>query len=435
MAKIYGVDIEFYAISCTANPDVCQADNVHLYPQIKLFGKGNGTGTAISHWQVHCFTALKMFGVDLPNDLEQPAVATPAVLRKDAETVQHVHDARTKKQIYDDAFLSFDFAMRNSIFMSNGPLPKTSASVFEKWVELLANTLPPTWKLHNALDALSARIDEVTADESKLVAIMDEHGPETKNWSPGCSAGYTCGLWELFHIMSISVVEWNQMSFIDDSVFTAEAAADTLHDYIVEFFACDVCRRHFMSDYAKCEHDRCNRLGNSTDDLDEWMEFPLWLWEVHNAVRVRLMHEKADREHRKASQADEIAAQWPSRDDCPACWHLDGSWDDEIVYKYIRLTYWIEDSVSESYRRDLMFHHERQQAKLRGDDDDDKKSKHRRLLLLCQIVIGAVMLMGFVILKKKVEKARTGRHKKDDYARGVNYRQRASTRRADEYVA
>lgn len=415
MATRYGVEISFHAVSCTANPDVCQADNVHAYPLVKLFSAGNGTGTTISPWQVHCFTALKMFGVDLPGNLEQPNVAIPIVREKEKESVKPVHDKRTKKQIYDDAFLSFDFAMRNSIFMSNGPLSNSSTYVFEKWIELLANALPPTWKLHNALDSLSTHIAEVTENESVLVAIMDKHGPETKNWSPGCPGGYTCGLWELFHIMSIGMVEWNTMSFSDDSIFTAEATADTLYNYISEFFACDVCRRHFITDYASCKHDRCDRLGSSTEDPEEWKQFPLWLWEVHNDVRVRLMHEKADREHRKASKADEIAAQWPSRDDCPACWHSDGSWDDEIIYKYIRVTYWIEDSVSESYRRDLTLHHEQQLAKHRGDDDDDeKKSKHYGAFLVLHIVLGFVFLAALVCLKRKVDKARIGRHKKSD---------------------
>jgi hypothetical protein len=150
MAKRYGVEIDFYAVSCTANPDVCRAENLHAFPLIKLYGARNGTGTQVEAWRAHCFTALKYFGVDLPDELDQPDVAIPVVRERVDVTVKHVHDTRTKKQIFDDAFLSFDFAMRNSIYMSNGPLSNESASAFAKWIELLENTLPPTWKLHNA---------------------------------------------------------------------------------------------------------------------------------------------------------------------------------------------------------------------------------------------------------------------------------------------
>ncbi|KAI2503322.1 Erv1 / Alr family [Fragilaria crotonensis] len=415
MAKRYGVEIDFYAVSCTANPDVCKAENLHAFPLIKLYGARNGTGTQVEAWRAHCFTALKYFGVDLPDELDQPDVAIPVVRERVDETVKHVHDTRTKKQIFDDAFLSFEFAMRNSIYMSNGPLSNESAAAFAKWIELLENTLPPTWKLHNALDSLSKHIEEVIQNESKLVAIVNEHGPTTKRWSPGCPAGYTCGLWELFHIMSIGMVEWNKMSFSENAVFTAESTADTLHDYITEFLACDVCRRHFVADFDACTHDRCNRLGSSTTDPEEWKQFPLWLWEVHNDVRVRLLHEKAERENRKASKAEEIAAQWPSRDDCPACWLSDGSWDDEVIYKYLRITYWTEDSVSASYRRDLERHNQKKLEKLRGDnDDDDEKSQPFLPFFAFQFVGGAVVLIAVACIQKKVERDRTGRHKKVD---------------------
>jgi hypothetical protein len=418
MAKRYGVDIDFYAVSCTANPDVCKAEDLHAFPLIKLYGAGNGTGTQVAAWQAHCFTALKVFGVDLPDELDhQPDVTMPVVRGRVDETVKHVHDTRTQKQIYDDAFLSFDFAMRNSIYMSNGPLSNASASAFEKWIELLANTLPPTWKLHNALDSISKHLEEVIQNESRLVAIEDEHGPTTKKWSPGCPAGYTCGLWELFHIMSIGMVEWNKMSFSESAVFTAEATADTLHDYITEFFACEVCRRHFVTDFDACKHDRCDRLGSSTTDLEEWKQLPLWLWEVHNDVRVRLLHEKAERENRMASKADEIAALWPSRDDCPACWLTDGSWDDEVVYKYLHVTYWIEDAVSASYRTDLQLRNRMELEKLRGDnDDDDENAKPFLPFFVFQFGIGAFILFVVACIQKKVERERTGRHKKIDFS-------------------
>ena len=144
------------------------------------------------------------------------------------------------------------------------------------------------------------------------------------------------------------------------------------------------------------------------------MQFPLWLWETHNDVRVRLMHEKAARESRIASKEDEIAVQWPSRDDCPICWHDDGSWDDEIIYKYIRLTYWIEDSVSASFRKDLNIYHQQQQQHMLPNDDDVDK---RRLSLFPMVSVPIIILSTFLIsiACKKAEIIRTGRHKKIDF--------------------
>ena len=414
MAKVYAVDIDFYAVSCTANSDVCKGEDVHTYPSIKLYRAGNATGTKVPYWQVHCFTALKMFGVDLPEGLDRPDQPLPLIqVQNSGDVVKVEHDGRTKKQIYDDAFVSFDFAMRQSIFMSNGPLSNRTAEVFDRWIELLDSTLPPSWNIHKAIDSIVKNQDLVVKEEAKLIAIMDEHGPSTKKWSPGCPGGYTCGLWELFHIMSIGMVEWNQFGLSENSIFTAEDVADTLYDYISEFFACDVCRRNFIKDYAECKHDRCNRLGHSTTDKQEWKQFPLWLWEAHNDVRVRLMHEKAAREQRKVSKADEIAVQWPSRDDCPMCWHSDGSWDDETIYKYIRVTYWIEDSVSDQYRQQLKLDHKQKLKKLLGDDDYEEKLSNLPFFAMVISVVGIIMLC-IVSFLRQADKARTGRHKKVD---------------------
>lgn len=426
MAKHHGVDIEFHAVSCTANGKVCENDkDVNGYPSIILYPAGNSTGTKVSYGKVHCFTALKIFGFDLQEEeLERPDVALPAFVplpvihANSTETVvKQKHDGRSKKQIYDDAFLSFDFAMRHSIYMSNGPLSDNEAEVFENWVELLSNALPFSWKIHSAIDAIADDLEATVKDEGSLLAIMDKNGPSTKKWSPGCPGGYTCGLWEIFHIMSIGVVEWNMLAPSEAGVITSENAADALHAYISEFFACDVCRRNFLEDYDVCKHDRCNRLGSSTTDLQEWKQLPLWLWEAHNDVLVRLMHERAERENRKTTVADEIAVQWPSRTDCPMCWHSDGTWDDEIIYKYLRVTYWNEDSVSDQYRKDLKLHHETKQEleKLMGDDAFEEEQSEFPFVAMVITFVG-VMLAGTMYFLRKAKIARTGRHKKVDYS-------------------
>jgi hypothetical protein len=63
---------------------------------------------------------------------------------------------------------------------------------------------------------------------------------------------------------------------------------------------------------------------------------------MHNAVNVRLLKEKYEREKigRVPTSEEENAVTWPSGKDCPVCWHADGGWDDTIIYKYLRLEYW-----------------------------------------------------------------------------------------------
>jgi len=279
----------------------------------------------------------------------------------------------------------------------------------------LDSALPFTWRIHKALDRITDDIDDVVQDEKRLVAIMDETGPSNKQWSAGCPRGYTCGLWQLFHIMAVGVVEWNQLATSEGGILPVNDVADTLHNYISEFFACDVCRKNFIKEYDRCDQERCTRLGSSTTDVQEWKQLPLWLWEHHNAVNVRLLHEKAEREKRSATKEDEIAVMWPSREDCPVCWHADGTWDDETIYKFLRMKYWEDDATNVQYRKDL--HFEQKQKLERLAVDDDYNGENSKLPLVgVGLTLFAFLVVTIAYFLRKVEKARSGRHKKTDYA-------------------
>ena len=254
---------------------------------------------------------------------------------------------RTRKDIYNDAYLSFDFAMRNGVFQRQGPLQNKTRDALKEWLKLLQVTLPPTWSLQNMVSDIVKNFEEVVQAEDNLLKIVSNYPPKKKTWSHSCtrgdrSSGYTCGLWELFHIMTIGLVEWNNLIPGDDdwSYYRTEDAAQTLRNYIEHFFGCEVCRLNFLNAFEACAFDRCNRLTRRAGEFDDWIELPLWLFETHNAVNVRLMKERAEREHRVPTKRDEIDVQWPPREDCPVCWHEDGRWNQDKVFLYLRVTYW-----------------------------------------------------------------------------------------------
>jgi hypothetical protein len=84
------------------------------------------------------------------------------------------------------------------------------------------------------------------------------------------------------------------------------------------------------------------------------MELPLWLFEEHNAVNVRLLHEAAERTKQEVTSEKEIGVQWPSRAECPTCWLDEQRWDEDNVYRFLRLNYWYDLHVAcrlnESFR-------------------------------------------------------------------------------------
>lgn len=372
---------------------------------------------------------LTKFGVDI-DEPELMDHANP--LEKIGEFANGLRDKvsaalkrGSKKDIYNDAAMSFHFAMGNSIFMTTHGLSNSTEKAFKKWIGLLENTLPPTWKqMHKPLGDISHKIKSATKSEKTLLKILEPSKPKTIEWSESCTkgdkfAGYTCGLWELFHIMTLGVVEWNKGVTNEWAVITAEDAANILHDYISNFFACDVCRKNFLQMYDACEHDRCNRLGTSETSEKEWKQLPLWLWETHNSVNVRLLHERHERDGKPKPTQEEIeGAQFPLRRECPKCWHDDGTYSEMYVYQYLRLTYWLEDDVNKKLRtkfeRSMRIHRERmKQLKIEEALDDDANGESMPLYVpgLIVMAIGSVLLVAWT---KKIEKDKSGRHKKID---------------------
>ena len=357
--------VNFFAISCVPWKPICKDWNVHNYPAVFIFQDGSDKdGTKMEGYELHPFKILGKLGdIDIIEE-EEDHTADKRKIRnglnqhKDEQRHQENQQQqqqkqrhflkRTKEDIYNDAYLSFDFAMRNAIFFNKGPLPADDKETFGYWIEQLKDALPPTWKLKRVVSEIFDNIEAVQNDETVLMEIMDKYPPKKKTWSKSCTrgdkyAGYTCGLWELFHIMTVGLVEWNTFaSGGDDWVYyRPEGSAKVLRDYIEHFFGCEVCRVNFLHAYDTCEYDRCNRLEHGIGEMEDWKELPLWLFELHNGVNRRLLHERTERDNSVvSSHHDEVNVQWPPRDDCPICWHPDGRWDPDNIYNFLRLTYW-----------------------------------------------------------------------------------------------
>lgn len=210
-------------------------------------------------------------------------------------------------------------------------------------------------------------------------------------------------------------------------VFTAEEVADLLASYVTEFFACEVCRRNFLSNFEACSQDRCHRLGSSQESEKEWKQLPLWLWEEHNDVNIRLKREKKEREQGgievQLSSEETWDARWPSRYDCPACWHDDGTWDDEIIYKYLRIKYWpIEDAKNVQYAKEIQQHNAHHVSHRLDDDfldrkdaeEDDEVEEETDARFLIGIPALGLITLVVAIIRKQIQLDRTGRHKKID---------------------
>ncbi len=195
--------------------------------------------------------------------------------------------------------------------------------------------------------------------------IVKENSSYTRSCTHGTSipySGYTCGLWNLFHIITVgSGKNRNQLfGFHHGYIVSSKEVAFVIRNFIANFFRCEVCREHFLQMYDDCGHSHCQRLDERLPFArDEWLglsvlpeipdnesssETAVWLWEVHNDVNLRLMNEAAERDRREISKEEILASKFPTKRLCPKCW-LDEdmeTFDFDEVAKFLSTWYWPE---------------------------------------------------------------------------------------------
>ncbi|XP_069694171.1 sulfhydryl oxidase 2-like isoform X2 [Periplaneta americana] len=127
--------------------------------------------------------------------------------------------------------------------------------------------------------------------------------------------GYPCGLWTLFHTLTVNAVLQNQQL---DSLEVLNA----MLGYITYFFGCQDCSKHFQEMAARSMHSEVNSPKESI----------LWLWKAHNEANKRLSGDVSeDPEH--------IKIQFPSRTNCPTCRNNDDFWNIDEVLHHLKQMY------------------------------------------------------------------------------------------------
>jgi thiol-disulfide isomerase/thioredoxin len=362
-----GIRVETHAVSCVPNKQICNAFDVHGFPLLKIFPAHSVNGTVLDRGNIHPAKILKTLGIS--TDRYSAEVQgqgdgvsdTKGSLQGNSleKELQHKHFmARSKKETFDDAHLSFDFLLRQGIYMAPGALPFQAKGVLNRFVLILSKAVPTSSSLYPAIAALSNNREGIAKSEEALVDLLDGLAPPpSSTWSPAClqhGTGYTCGLWTLFHIVTVGTVEWNLLAGDDDERLAPLDVADALRNFIEHFFQCDDCRAHFLSEYDSCGHDRCNRLSSdkAASTFTEWRELPLWLYETHNGVNTRLRQERLENKENEDTTT-EWQVQWPPVYDCPKCWLSQGRWDEEQIYRFLRLEYWPEDYRTSKFQNHL----------------------------------------------------------------------------------
>lgn len=135
--------------------------------------------------------------------------------------------------------------------------------------------------------------------------------------------GYPCGLWTMFHMLTVNFALERNKAFVAQTLLQDPVAVlRAMHAYIGTFFGCADCAAHFLEMAGR----------NKIFDVRTKDEAVLWLWRAHNEVNARLSGDNTeDPEHKKI--------QYPAAEHCPACRHINNSWNEQEVLRYLKVKY------------------------------------------------------------------------------------------------
>jgi thiol-disulfide isomerase/thioredoxin len=284
--------------------------------------------------------------------------------------IKRIARLRPEEQLILDATLSFREGLLKGVFLAskqNQPFSLTQTLAFQRWLELLRIGLPPEWAIHDLINELYNSIETISKNPSTINLAFAKHPFPRRKWSKSCGRkGLNCGFWKLLHIVSVGVAENrggkdlidNKLVDSDTKIFSPLEAADTIRDYMSNFFTCYDCAEQFVEQYNDCKRNRrCSRLTSNawTATDDDWKELGKWLWEVHNDVNIRLLNQKYDEKRKRkqksifrkadagpgaASIQDEVKALWPTVHSCLACFNSDGTFNEDAVFLHLEINYW-----------------------------------------------------------------------------------------------
>ncbi|XP_012258379.2 sulfhydryl oxidase 2-like [Athalia rosae] len=262
-------------------------------------------------------------------------------LTKSTEAPNKIEEAKDEKELEEirtigDVLFQLDLetALRYSI---EHEIPMSKVIDGEKLEALKAylNVLAKYFPLRRSgvlfLDALREIIDRrksLSGVELRQIikSVEEEMSPiysGPKRWI-GCKGsmehlrGYPCGLWTMFHMLTVNAANHNK----NIKEYPPQEVLRAMYGYIKHFFGCSDCSQHFVEMAAK---DKMFQVQT----IDEAI---LWLWRSHNQVNKRLAgDETEDPEYKKI--------QYPSKEQCSTCRYSNSSWNEVKVLRYMYRKY------------------------------------------------------------------------------------------------
>ncbi|CAI5734229.1 unnamed protein product [Peronospora destructor] len=317
VAKLYSkVDkVKVGAVDCTKDNEICNQENIHGYPGVKLH---HVPANAEKAWMMKRTVLNSKAVIEWAERLMDEHGVKSGVNIKDL-AVQLTHFRKEGvvevkyKRLYDAGIAAMS-TFQDGFFMGANVLEGERYEVALMWVEALAASFPLEANRHvlaTLADTMKTGNHWNLADWKELLSRWKELA-NNKTFPPNLFAStedkpwafcktYTCGLWTLFHIMTANEVTVPKESASEPWKPSKIMAAIRL--YVKNLFGCEECRNHFLQSNPESVIDE---LAKS--DTKGPHAVIRWMWEMHNTVNKVLKKE-----------------QWPSKRACPVCYVENGN--------------------------------------------------------------------------------------------------------------
>ncbi|XP_066510082.1 sulfhydryl oxidase 2-like [Hoplias malabaricus] len=288
----------------------------------------------------------------------------PGVHRKQSTSVQQPTHDGSKGHASNEVWKEFDKSKVYMMDLESGlnyllrvelathkTLEGEELKTFKDFVTVVAKLFPGRQSVVKLLETLLDWLVSLPLEKIPYNAILDLANnnmrisglylSERVQWV-GCQGssmalrGYPCSLWTLFHVLTVQAASrpdaLANTALEDDPL----AVLQTMRHYIVTFFGCRECGKHFEA--------MAQESMNQVKSLDEAV---LWLWRRHNQVNARLAGSMSD---------DPMfpKTQWPTPDLCPTCHEeQDGLhvWNEVMVLAFLKRHYGASN-ISPKYTSD-----------------------------------------------------------------------------------
>jgi len=239
-------------------------------------------------------------------------------------------------RIFRDAQKSFYQTLKHNIYPPDGKetplyLPPKKQEILFDFLDLLHWALPSSWIIHDVINDLRNDFSTAIKGRQSLLLILNRHDAVHGDWSDECRLddslnmkedqmhlvefiGYSCGLWNLFHILSVGTAESHKFVMGDRERVTPSYTAWVIQDFVDSFVIdpsedgiiplsvmtrkqignipwCLNCKSKLLKSYETCMYGLCSLEFESTNfdtkvNSQTWNVIAEWIWYTKGCVYI-----------------------------------------------------------------------------------------------------------------------------------------------------